>query len=252
MDDRTCSECGGSFTPYRSSQIVCSKPCSIRRNARRLREDPTAWRRDLDRQTKRRAKFATTPRFTCIECGGLFGATRTDVKFCSVECQALSKSKRYSHPETALRRTQHRRAVATRKLERAAAGTAGRSVLVAGDCRHCGSSFTVRRTGGPKPPAFCSAVCNRRHVNAEARYRRRSRLKVAFVAPVYRAKIFERDGWCCQLCDLPLERDAVVPDPNAPTIDHIIPLALGGTHEPSNVQAAHFLCNATKGDRVAA
>jgi 5-methylcytosine-specific restriction endonuclease McrA len=38
----------------------------------------------------------------------------------------------------------------------------------------------------------------------------------------------------------------------SPTIDHILPLARGGTHEPSNVQAAHFGCNAAKGARVPA
>jgi 5-methylcytosine-specific restriction endonuclease McrA len=40
-----------------------------------------------------------------------------------------------------------------------------------------------------------------------------------------------------------------VPEPLAPTIDHIIALANGGTHEPTNVQCAHFICNATKGAR---
>jgi 5-methylcytosine-specific restriction endonuclease McrA len=43
--------------------------------------------------------------------------------------------------------------------------------------------------------------------------------------------------------------DSKVPDRLAPTIDHIVPLARGGTHEPSNVQSAHFICNALKGDR---
>jgi len=44
-------------------------------------------------------------------------------------------------------------------------------------------------------------------------------------------------------------RGAVVPHPLAPTIDHVVPLAAGGLHEPANVQLAHFLCNARKSDR---
>jgi 5-methylcytosine-specific restriction endonuclease McrA len=35
----------------------------------------------------------------------------------------------------------------------------------------------------------------------------------------------------------------------APTIDHVLALAAGGTHEMANVQAAHFICNSLKGDR---
>lgn len=41
-----------------------------------------------------------------------------------------------------------------------------------------------------------------------------------------------------------------MPDRLAPTLDHIIPLAAGGTHEPSNCQCAHFSCNSAKGARV--
>jgi 5-methylcytosine-specific restriction endonuclease McrA len=32
--------------------------------------------------------------------------------------------------------------------------------------------------------------------------------------------------------------------------DHIVPLAQGGTHEPANVQCAHFLCNSIKSDSM--
>ncbi|MFF4392380.1 HNH endonuclease [Streptomyces sp. NPDC001552] len=78
---------------------------------------------------------------------------------------------------------------------------------------------------------------------------RRARQRTAFVAPVSRVRIFERDDWICQLCHKALDPSALVPDPLAPTLDHITPLANGGTHEPANVQAAHFLCNSTKSNR---
>jgi 5-methylcytosine-specific restriction endonuclease McrA len=68
---------------------------------------------------------------------------------------------------------------------------------------------------------------------------------------VFRRKVFERDGWTCRLCSKPVERDAQVPAYLAPTLDHILPLALGGLHEYSNVQCAHFICNSRKGDSVA-
>jgi 5-methylcytosine-specific restriction endonuclease McrA len=78
---------------------------------------------------------------------------------------------------------------------------------------------------------------------------RRARKRGAFVANVSRLAIFERDGWVCQLCKEPLDREAQAPAPLSPTIDHIVPLAVGGTHEPRNVQAAHFICNSVKGHR---
>lgn len=61
--------------------------------------------------------------------------------------------------------------------------------------------------------------------------------------------IFERDRWRCQLCGGKVNRGAVVPHPKAPTIDHILPRACGGTDVPANVQLAHFECNWQKADR---
>jgi 5-methylcytosine-specific restriction endonuclease McrA len=34
------------------------------------------------------------------------------------------------------------------------------------------------------------------------------------------------------------------------SVDHIIPLVLGGEHSMANVQAAHLVCNLRKGDRL--
>jgi 5-methylcytosine-specific restriction endonuclease McrA len=70
------------------------------------------------------------------------------------------------------------------------------------------------------------------------------------VATVKRADIYERDDWTCYLCGDPVERTEKVPHRLAPTLDHILPLARGGTHEPSNVATAHFICNAMKSDRL--
>lgn len=36
--------------------------------------------------------------------------------------------------------------------------------------------------------------------------------------------------------------------PDAPTIDHIIPVSKGGTNDESNLQTAHWSCNSIKSD----
>jgi hypothetical protein len=109
-------------------------------------------------------------------------------------------------------------------------------------CTECGTSYTVR-SGHQR---FCTARCK---LAAKAP-RHRARKRKAHVAPVSRRRIYERDRWTCQLCNKPVDKTKVAPHPLAPTIDHILPLAAGGTHEPSNTQCAHFACNSRKGDRV--
>lgn len=84
----------------------------------------------------------------------------------------------------------------------------------------------------------------------EKNQRRRARLLGAFVAPVDLHEIWKRDQGICQLCSEPVDPTVVWPDPFSKTLDHVIPLAVGGTHEPANVQLAHAICNCIKGDQV--
>jgi 5-methylcytosine-specific restriction endonuclease McrA len=119
-------------------------------------------------------------------------------------------------------------------------------------CAECGHPFQAR--GHRK---FCSAPCSKRAANRAghnsvggraAEHRRRYRLRGAVGQGKYdRAAIFGRDHWRCQLCGAPVERHAAVPHPMAPTIDHIVALAHGGSDEWTNVRLAHFLCNARRG-----
>ncbi|WP_425566396.1 HNH endonuclease [Nonomuraea roseoviolacea] len=65
-------------------------------------------------------------------------------------------------------------------------------------------------------------------------------------------EVFERDGWLCQLCGDPVDREADFPHPLYPTLDHIVPLSKGGEHSRANTQLAHYRCNLMKGARMAA
>jgi 5-methylcytosine-specific restriction endonuclease McrA len=61
--------------------------------------------------------------------------------------------------------------------------------------------------------------------------------------------VIVRDGWICGLCSCEIDREAVWPQPQSASIDHIIPVSRGGSHTYDNVQAAHLVCNLRKGNR---
>lgn len=77
----------------------------------------------------------------------------------------------------------------------------------------------------------------------EALMRYRTRKRSAYVAPVVLSEIYERDKGYCQICGEPVELTRA-------SLDHIIPLFLGGTHEPNNVQISHSRCNSGKGIKL--
>jgi 5-methylcytosine-specific restriction endonuclease McrA len=78
---------------------------------------------------------------------------------------------------------------------------------------------------------------------AEIQNRRRARLVGATVEPVDPGIVFERDGWVCHICG-----DTVAP--KDASLDHVVPLSLGGEHSYANVATSHLSCNVKKGNRL--
>jgi hypothetical protein len=112
--------------------------------------------------------------------------------------------------------------------------------FVYGRCTRCGEAFMAATGRGIA--RYCSFRCLRN----DGKDRRRAKERLAAGASVRRWEIFERDHWRCQLCGKKVNRGKTVPHPMAPVLDHILPLAALGRHDPSNVQCAHFLCNSIK------
>lgn len=74
--------------------------------------------------------------------------------------------------------------------------------------------------------------------------------KGTWIMPKRRLALYERDGWVCGICDLPVDRDAHYLDDMAPSLDHIVPRSMGGGHESENLRTAHRVCNSRRGARV--
>lgn len=78
----------------------------------------------------------------------------------------------------------------------------------------------------------------------EISHRRRARLLAATVGRIDLQALWTG---ACGICSQPIDKELRYPDPMSRSIDHIVPLAVGGTHEQSNLQWAHLVCNNRKG-----
>lgn len=67
---------------------------------------------------------------------------------------------------------------------------------------------------------------------------------------ISRFEIYSRDNWVCQLCNKPVNRELTWPHKQCASLDHILPLARGGTNAITNLQLAHYSCNSRRGDKI--
>lgn len=128
-------------------------------------------------------------------------------------------------------------------------------------CAECGVVFTpsygnarlcsrsCRKARQKKLPSYAATRARLKRIHKGVR---RARLRTTQVQPVDPMSVFERDGWRCQICHCATPRRyRGTMRPNAPELDHIVPLALGGAHTYTNTQCACRSCNGSKGATIA-
>lgn len=243
-----CPYCGETFRPSDKRRTYCyTKAChTAHRTARQARYIAGVKERtgvSYWEGATYKARTRTTYDRVCTFCGGTYQTHTRDARYCSAthalwdrwgwssSHEIVAYTKPYTYKPTA----------APLNVVR------GKGQYIVGQCVVCNTSFITRHVD-----ITCSDECQderARDIKHSAEQRRRARERKAFVANVNRKQIFKRDGHRCHICKAMTNPKATVPNPKAPTIDHIIPLSKGGTHEPANVATACFMCNCIKSDR---
>lgn len=243
--DKPCVVCGTTFKPRRQYDKYCGERCRNRRTKKRsstkrkvvfqgLRHCPCG--NDFQWAPRYREKFCSPRcasdarlgravewrcelfRWPCEECALAFVGRQAN-RFCSRRCESRwwGRARYVNTP--------------TREYQ----------------CEQCGQAFV--RSGRHGKPRYCSRECYQQtdvYRDMRSRYAHNRRVRLRGGEKVYRSRIFERDGWVCQLCHRKVDPDLKWPHPLSASIDHIIPAAADGTHEPLNVQLAHLRCNSLR------
>lgn len=77
-----------------------------------------------------------------------------------------------------------------------------------------------------------------------------ARLNALAIGGITWRSVGKRDGWTCHLCGDPvIDSAGTAHNPEGATVDHLTPIALGGSHTWSNVALAHRSCNVLRGAR---
>ena len=224
-----CQCCGIEYHPReRDRNKYCSRECAFMQ--RRIISKQNKPARDKVRKEKQRlATLARHIDIVCKECGETFNGS-SDRKYCSEKCR-----------EAWAWKAQIRREAKERK------------------CRWCDKAFTPELYD--KTYAYC--CIEHKGLARKEKKAKRKRERGSGVRMEKRCRVWARDDYVCQLCGKKLKMDELDklghsrPHPLTPTVDHIIPASiekeLGYTkterNRIENLQAAHFICNALRGNK---
>lgn len=119
-------------------------------------------------------------------------------------------------------------------------------------CSRCGGIYIAK-----KNKKYCSKACEKAIQYSRAKDKRLAKIKNVHKDNIDLKRLYVRDGGVCWLCktacdwnDYRRTETAFIAGENYPSIDHVIPLAKGGSHSWDNVRLAHRGCNTKKSDRV--
>jgi hypothetical protein len=238
--DRACLHCGKS--PI-SGYKFCSDLC-----------------RDTARRLNRNLEPPAPTKYRCNHCDKSFCSNAVGrIAFCSKECEYKARqetpwSDLYQNVCLACRKTwcanKPRKycSIACRHIDEADIVRARADQRCCAVCNQLFERQPVKKRG--RRPVCCSAACDherQRIVQRKQEAKRRASQKAVRVESVDPIKVLERDNWHCRVCDRPTPREKRgTTDDDAPEVDHIIPLCVGGPHVYWNVRCTCRTCNQRK------
>lgn len=114
--------------------------------------------------------------------------------------------------------------------------------IKAKECPICGCFFYGGKT-------HCSEDCSaeaRKHYDNTKKRRRYIKSWTPESKTISLRKLYERDNGVCWLCGEHCNYDAGTNDNDYPSIDHVVPIAMGGKDEWKNIRLAHRYCNSIR------
>jgi hypothetical protein len=258
-----CRNCGDSFNGHKKS--FCDTQCSRSYTSRDNKGDDLSGTVD-----KNSLGITYIKKVNCKQCNELFkprggcgGDGKSMSEYCSRECSFKYMSIRSEIRlatelvERIKRKDVRDKDCADRAKERATdKNERDRKALLCQGCsksmiqnsqncrRYCDTCASARNKESSKN----SRLIHRRKYGSTGTHKQRADKYGVRYEVIDRVKVYESFGWKCQCCgvDTPESIMRTFDEPNAPTLDHIKPISLGGDHMYYNLQLLCRSCNSSK------
>jgi hypothetical protein len=228
--ERACVQCGNVFQLQLRyfNKMYCGPACKTNafREAnpdrflalRAVHREREKARAAADRAERAKQPMPTKP---CPTCSGMISTRRVRCDECNRKLASL---------KTGLHQRRKLLAEIDRRPDR--------------QCKECAASFNPVHGA----MVFCGKQCSERNIRRALKGKREAAKRGVGSERVDPIKVFDRDGWRCHMCKRRTPRDLRgTYKPNAPELDHIVPLSLGGGHTYKNTACSCRECNGRKG-----
>lgn len=234
---KICKACGKSFDSFRERDVTCSAECAhTYRYAVRHAEPKNKTMVWVNEKHSQYFEYISHSqgriRLRCKCCGNVIERANSTVRLKNINCEYCEEAKQLQ--------------VARKRV----VGLLNSLIELKTQkkCEYCGDDFYSRY----HEQKYCSEKCKRKSKRRKSSYRGRCRNYGVYYDPtVTREKVISRDNGVCQICGKVCDENDLrwgTLGPDFPTLDHVVPLAKGGTHTWGNVQCACASCNSDKRD----
>lgn len=269
----SCGGCGTGFVPTGPRRTYCSEGCASAINSARLNRSRAEWRAII--------REHSASRFQCEHCGkdsfrkrgGKAIRLGYKNRFCSRVCRSAHQAlqpKAYTGPIQCAYFARHCKscgvafgtrnvnrndcnlceAQTIRRATRDAAIALHRAAGKVSFCCGCGIKFCLLYGQSLKVCPDCSHT-KKREDKRTWRTARKAKERAVRTESVRPGKVFDRAGWRCYLCGCATPRELRgTYEPNAPELDHVVPLSRGGEHSYANTDCCCRACNLDKSDQT--
>lgn len=226
VKEKKCVVCGNLFSSYFSRRVTCSDECAkIRRNHRPYSaEEERARYLKINPNARTRAEIMQEAKLKRI-------------------AKEEEKKKQIAEQEK-----ERAKEVAIKEKEKQERIEYWQHYSAEHVCTVCGCFFTAKYP----TTKYCSDRCRKQRYKTKRRYK-----NITIDNDITLEGLALRDDQTCQLCGCAVDWSdkkyvdgTVICGDSYPSVDHIIPISLGGMHAWSNVQLAHRICNTKKSNKI--
>lgn len=192
----------------------------------------------------------------CKECGSIFNRNASCVRGDkNIQCDECVKNEREDFKREKKRARLIKETIRLiKRFERLKAKEIKDKELQNQVCKECGEVFSNSRKR-----VYCSIKCM--NTNNDRKKKLKKRMKAhengIMDSTIGLGRLLKRDNGVCYLCGKKVNaKDFIISEEGYfiagneyPSIDHVQPVAKGGTHTWDNIKLAHKLCNSIKSDR---